>query len=97
VIRFLPEAKEEFIEAAKFYERRERGLGDRFLNELESCLERIGQQPALGGAVTSTLRRRLMKKFPFSVIYAYEDEVLVVVAVAHMTRKPGYWKRRKRE
>ena len=63
MIRYLPEAKEEFIEAARFYERREAGLGDRFLDELEACL----------------------------------DEVLVVVAVAHMTRKPGYWKARKRE
>ena len=96
MIRYLPEAKDEFIEAAKFYERREPGLGDRFLDELESCLERIGEQPALGGAVTKTLRRRLLKKFPFSVIYAYEDEVVLVVAVAHMTRKPGYWKARRR-
>lgn len=93
-VRFLPQAKDEFVEAAKFYERREEGLGDRFLDELENCLERITSQPSLGNAVTRTLRRRILRKFPFSVIYAYEKKSIVVVAVAHTSRKPGYWKSR---
>ncbi|MCA9776942.1 MAG: type II toxin-antitoxin system RelE/ParE family toxin [Candidatus Eremiobacteraeota bacterium] len=94
-VRFLPEAKDEFVEAAKFYERREEGLGDRFLDELENCLERITSQPSLGNVVTRALRRRILRKFPFSVIYAHEEKSIVVVAVAHTSRKPGYWKSRK--
>ena len=92
--RFLPEARDEFVEAAKFYEKREEGLGDRFLDELEDCLERIISQPLLGSAVTRALRRRILRKFPFSVIYATEESTIVVVAVAHTSRKPGYWKSR---
>lgn len=93
-ICFLPEAKDEFVEAAKFYKKREAGLGDRFLDELENCLERVISQPSLGSAVTGVLRRRILRKFPFSVIYAQEESMIVVIAVAHTSRKPGYWKSR---
>ena len=90
----MPEARDELVEAAKFYENREDGLGDRFLDEVASCLARIASQPSLGGAVTTVLRRRILRRFPFSVIYAHEQDTIVVVAVAHTSRKPGYWKGR---
>lgn len=81
-------------EAAAFYENEAPGLGKLFLDEVESRLSVLRERPLLG-AVINGLRRLLLGKFPFSVIYAVNDEEIVVVAVAHQRRRPGYWAHRR--
>ena len=92
--RLLPPAEEEMTEAALFYEAANAGLGDDFLDDIQHAIDTIREHPELGPAVASGFRRMLVRRFPFSIIYAVEPGQVVIVAVAHQRRKPGYWKGR---
>jgi plasmid stabilization system protein ParE len=91
---FLPDAEEEMNEAARFYESRTEGLGLDFLNEVEKTVASILAHPLAGPSVSENLRRRIVPRFPFGIVYAIHEDKVVVVAVAHLKRRPGYWKSR---
>ena len=63
-------------EAAKFYESKAKGLGADFLDDVQRAIDRLRQNPLLGQSVTSDLRRSLLSRFPFFLIYAVEPEGL---------------------
>ena len=89
-LRFLDPAEEEMLEAARIYEDQAAGLGERFLDEVEGCVELLLDRPHIGRRV-GDLRRFPLRKFPFTLVYALEEDDLVVVAVSHHRRRPGYW------
>ena len=91
---FLPEAEEEMNEAAQFYEGRSEGLGEDFLDEVQHTVDSILAFPKSGPVISENLRRRILRRFPFGLLYAIETERIVIVAVAHLKRRPGYWKDR---
>ncbi len=91
---FLPQAEEEMLEAARFYDSKAGGLGGDFLGEMERAVESITRSPETWPVVDGRMRRRLIRRFPFGVLYYIEPKKIVVVAVAHLRRKPGYWKKR---
>jgi toxin ParE1/3/4 len=93
-IEFHPEAEEEFIEAARFYETRVPGLGSRFIDELEALEALLKGRPEIGAQIDAMFRRAVFRKFPFSLIYTVEEARILVVAVAHQRRMPGYWRDR---
>ncbi|MGI9306620.1 MAG: type II toxin-antitoxin system RelE/ParE family toxin [Gammaproteobacteria bacterium] len=78
------------LKAADIYEDQAVGLGERFLDEVEGCVDLLLDRPFIGRRV-GAFRRFPLRKFPFTLIYALEQDVLVVVAVAHHRRRPGYW------
>jgi plasmid stabilization system protein ParE len=92
--QFLPEAEEEMNEAAQFYEGRTERLGEDFLDEVEHTIQSILAFPRSGPVVSKNLRRRILRRFPFGLLYAIENERIVIVALAHLKRRPGYWKDR---
>ena len=92
--RLLPPAEEEMTEAAYFYESAA-GLGLNFLDDVQRMIDLAREQPHLGRPVGEELRQILLRRFPFSIIYAHEPPQIVVVAVAHQRRQPGYWRDRK--
>ena len=92
--RFLQEADEEMNGQARFYEGRSEGLGLDFLDEVEHTVESILAFPNGSRGVSKNLRRRIMRRFPFGLLYAIEAEQIVIVAVVHLKRRPGYWKDR---
>ena len=89
-LRFLDTEEEEMLEAAGIYEDQAVGLGERFPDEVEGCVDLLLDRPCIGRRV-GELRRFPLRKFPFTLIYALEDDDLVVVAVSHHRRRPGYW------
>ncbi|MBI4685677.1 MAG: type II toxin-antitoxin system RelE/ParE family toxin [Nitrospirae bacterium] len=91
---FLPEAEQEMFEAAKYYESQATDLGIDFLSETERAVNSVAELPITWPVVEGELRRRLVKKFPFGILYRIEPEEIVIVAVAHLRRKPGYWRER---
>ncbi len=91
---FLPAAEAELHEAAQFYEGRSGGLGHDFLDEVERVIESIVEQPYSGVRISRNIRRRILRRFPFGVLYAVEPDGILVVAVMHLRRRPGYWKDR---
>lgn len=93
-IEFLLEAEEELIEAAAFYQARAEGLGEQFLSEIERSVRYLSEQPLMGQKLDESLRRFLLRRFPYALIYSAEPDTLLVVAVAHQRREPGYWRNR---
>lgn len=91
---FLPEAEQEMLEAAGYYESQATGLGTDFLSEAERAVNSIAELPLTWPVIEGELRRRLVRRFPFGILYRIEPEEIVIVAVAHLRRRPGYWRER---
>ena len=92
---FHPEADAEFEEAALFYETRMIGLGKFFATEVERTIALVREFPEAGSPMGRQLRRVLVARFPYSVVYRYDAGSIVIVAVAHQRRRPGYWRQRR--
>lgn len=84
-------ADEELRAATIFYDSRESGLGAQFLDEFSLALEKILKRPLSHSVFFDQYRRYLMFRFPYSVVYRTEGERIVILAVAHLRRRPGYW------
>ncbi len=101
MIEFLEAAEEELLEAINRYEEKQAGLGARFLAEVERASDRLEDWPLIGpvwtySEVPEGVRRLSLQAFPYHLVYV-EDPRLVIVAVAHMKRRPGYWRARLRQ
>jgi plasmid stabilization system protein ParE len=81
-------AEDDIDFAYRWYEERSRGLGTRFLDELESCFDRLILNPMSYPEVEAGIRRALPHAFPYLVFYAVEDETLHVLAVIHAAQDP---------
>jgi len=91
---FLPEAEEEFREAVRYYEKEAPGVGLRFIAEVRRGVTFIDENPYAAVGVGSGIRRKVLNHFPYSLMYAVEAELIVIVAVAHQKRRPRYWRGR---
>ena len=70
------------------------GLGDAFAAEVRATVTRIVEYPDVGFAVRPLIRRRLLLRFPYSVLYSASEGRLRVLAIMHHHREPGYWENR---
>ncbi len=93
-VEFHPDADQEFTEHALFYEHREPGLGVRFIDEIEAGIALLMLQPWIGQQFEDEFRHFVLDEFPFSLLYRIEPEKIWIVAVAHQSRRPGYWHER---
>ena len=91
---FHPEARLEYREAAAFYEARRPGLGAAFTREVEAAIERVLEAPERWRLIEQDVRRCLTHTFPYGILYTTEDDFILIIAVAHGSREPGYWRRR---
>ena len=90
-VRLLESAQVELDDAIAWYASQAPGLGDAFLIETLKTLKLIEQYPKAWHPLTQQVRRCRLRRFPYSVVYAQEGSDLLVLAVAHQHRKPGYW------
>ena len=91
---FHPDAEQELLEAALRYEFEVPGLGHRFAEEVGRVVQMLLASPALGARIDDELRHFVLRRFPFSVVYAVMPSMVYIVAVAHGSREPGYWQSR---
>ncbi len=89
-----PEAEEELAAAARWYEARQPGLGDGFLDDFERTLRRILEAPDRWHFVRGNNRKLNFDRFPCAVIYSVENDGLYIKAVMDLRRRPFYWKDR---
>lgn len=89
-----PEAEADALAAFRFYEERREGLGERFRDHLGLALTRVQNNPEEAPVVYRKLRRKLVQRFPYMVLYQLFPGVLYVVAVMHAKQSPAVWKRR---
>jgi hypothetical protein len=90
----LPDAQFELDQAVQWYEAQSAGLGERFLLEAVQAFGLIRQFPLAWHPLSANTRRCRLKRFPYGVIYAIEDNNILVIAIAHLHRKPEYWSER---
>jgi hypothetical protein len=94
-LEFHAQAREEFLGAVSRYEAEVPGLGMRFVTEVERCIGLLRKAPKMGSPMGRKLRRfALDDNSPFSIVYSIQSDTLLVIAVAHASRRPGYWKQR---
>ena len=93
-LEFLPEAREEFSAAALYYESKETGLGARFRDEVAHVVGRVVADPYLWRERLGGFRRVNCPVFPYYLAYFIRGETILVAAVAHGHRRPGYWRDR---
>ena len=91
---FHPDAEAEFDKAVEYYEQLQLGLGIEFAEEIYATITRIIQYPDAWSALSKNSRRCLVSRFPYGVIYQVKSRSLRIIAVAHLNRRPGYWKER---
>jgi toxin ParE2 len=90
-VRFLHVAKTELDDAVEYYNRERPGLGYEFVWEVFFAIDRIRQFPRAWQAFQEDTRRCLIRRFPYGVVYLREEDVIVVLAIAHLHRDPDYW------
>ena len=93
-VEFHPEAESEFIAAARYYEGHAENLGLDFIAAVQGIYQRISEYPESGHPFGRRLRRVLVPRFPYSLVYRADAQRIFIVAVAHLHRRPGYWKPR---
>ncbi|TVQ67323.1 MAG: type II toxin-antitoxin system RelE/ParE family toxin [Oceanospirillales bacterium] len=92
---FHPEAEKEFNQAIDYYESLEPGLGYDFALEVHLAVKRSIAFPKAWPEIEKDIRRSLVGRFPYGVLYSEEQDHIFIVAVMNLHRKPGYWKQRK--
>jgi toxin ParE1/3/4 len=93
-VEFHREAQDEFISAARYFENQTENLGLDFIAAVERTYQRILGLPNSGRPFGRRLRRLLVPGFPYGLVYRAEAERIFIVAVAHFSRRPGYWRGR---
>jgi toxin ParE1/3/4 len=87
-----PEADQELTDGAVYYAREsDAGLGLAFIAEFERALDLLCSHPHLGAPWRNDRRRFPMRRFPYSIIYYMRSDELRVIAIAHHSRRPGFW------
>ncbi|MEW6350632.1 MAG: type II toxin-antitoxin system RelE/ParE family toxin [Thermodesulfobacteriota bacterium] len=87
-------AETEINEAADFYDLRNPGLGTTFIEEVRLAIERIAEFPEAASHVRGRVRKNPMRGFPYSLVYAVRPDEIRILAVAHHSRRPFYWRGR---
>ena len=91
---YHPEASAELIEAARYYHKRQPGLGDRFLDEVDAAVNRIEEAPERWPMQEGECRRYSIRVFPYFIAYQVTGTDIQVLAVYHHSRDPEAWKHR---
>ncbi len=88
---FSKYAKLELEDATHFYELEFKGLGQRFKKEIKKTAIRISEYPKAWSVERGEVRRCILHKFPYKLLYSIEKDHIFIIAVAHLHRKPDYW------
>ena len=100
-IRILEEAAKEAIESAAWYEQKSPGLGIEFEQAIDAAIDLLEDEIVpltnmSGDAGARGAKRLTLKRFPYDIVVRVSSEETVIVAVAHQSRRPGYWRNRLR-
>jgi toxin ParE1/3/4 len=91
---FHPDALAEYADAVKYYVNQNSNIAQAFINSIENAVYRIRESSTLYPEIDEDVRRCMVKKFPYAVLYTIEEDYLLILAVMHCSREPNYWKDR---
>ncbi len=84
-------AARELNEAAQYYELESPGLGSSFLDEVDRCLQSIEAHPEAGMILRDSVRRRLLRGFPYALLYKIKPSGIRILPIMNLKRRPTYW------
>jgi plasmid stabilization system protein ParE len=84
-------AKIELDDGREYYEMEVTGLEKRFKQEVKRAINIIKKMPKIGSPESENIRRYILHKFPYKVLYSIEKDHIYVIAIAHLHREPMYW------
>ncbi|HEV2607960.1 MAG TPA: type II toxin-antitoxin system RelE/ParE family toxin [Xanthomonadaceae bacterium] len=93
-VRFLESAQAELDEAIAWYGAQAPGLGDAFLLEALKAIQLVERYPMAWHPLSENTRRCRLNRFPYGVIFTGDGDGILIIAVAHSHRRPGYWRDR---
>ncbi len=91
---FLVPASLELQEAVDYYNQRQEGLGNEFAIEVYQSIQRILSHPDLWQKLSSRTRRCMTSRFPYGIVYQKRKDLVLIVAIGHLHRRPYYWRGR---
>ncbi|MBK9332424.1 MAG: type II toxin-antitoxin system RelE/ParE family toxin [Ignavibacteria bacterium] len=94
-ILLRPEVYSDLKESFQWYSDQHEILGMEFIEQIESCFERIKSNPYSYQLIKKNLRRAIVRKFPFGIFYQIENNEIIIFAIFHLSRLPGNVKRRR--
>jgi plasmid stabilization system protein ParE len=90
-ISFNPLAERELNEAAQYYAIENPDLGAAFLTEVERACQFLTEHAESGPLLQGSVRRRLLARFPYALLYSIRGDTIRILAVMNLRRRPGYW------
>ena len=84
-------AESELIDAALYYESENSGLGTSFLDEVERYIDAITKHPDSGTKLRWPVLRRILRRFPYGILYSVKNDDIRILAIMHLKRRPNYW------
>ncbi len=81
-------------EAVDYLNRESTGLGEIFLDDIQYAIDIIVSHPKIAPVIKERVRRKLLRRFPYSLIYSVVGEEIRILAVMHQRRRPFYWRHR---
>ena len=90
-LRLHPAAQRELAEATAYYEAESGGLGDAFLAEAEHAFSQVASFPEAFPVSYGHVRVKVLAAFPYSMHYSLLGDAVLVLALAHHSRRPFYW------
>lgn len=86
-----PDAELDLADAFAWYESQKSGLGEEFLNEVKTTTDRVQLYPESCSAQIETIRRCLLRKFPYGIFYTIENDIIYILAIFHNKKDPVNW------
>ena len=93
-VTFAVAASAEVAQARRYYTVIAPALAEDFSQAVDHAVRRIVQAPLMWPPLTKRIRRCLLDRFPYGLIYRFDGEAIYILAVMHRRRKPGYWRGR---
>src|SRR5438477_5627574 len=88
------DAVQELAAARDFYDTNRPGYGNRFADAVDHAFELLVEYPLIGKEVRPRVRRMTLHGWPYAIIYFVRDDAIVIIAIAHHSRRPNYWRNR---
>lgn len=89
-------AEADFAEALEFYREESEALAGRLYDEIHRLIAEVCATPRLYRVVAAPVRRHFSETFPYAVLYVEKPDHVLILAIAHFKRRPGYWRERQR-
>ncbi len=90
-ISFHRLARTELMDALVYYEAERPGVGLAFLDEISRCLKSVTEFPEAAPIVRGAIRKKLLRKFPYALLYSIKPWGIRILAVMNLKRRPFYW------